>query len=72
MDNVSFFLLIQDMPYKFEYAVKDEYSGNDFGHSENSNGKEVSGKYYVLLPDGRRQFVIYTADHHSGFVADVV
>ncbi|XP_037775730.1 cuticle protein 19-like [Penaeus monodon] len=59
------------MPYDFAYAVKDDYSGNDFGHNENSDGNVVTGEYYVLLPDGRRQIVTYTADHNTGYVADV-
>ena len=59
------------MPYDFSYEVKDEYSGNDFGHAETSDGNVVSGNYFVLLPDGRLQSVTYTADHDSGFVADV-
>ena len=58
-------------PYDFEYAVKDEYSGNDFGHNEISDGAITSGRYFVLLPDGRLQTVTYTADHDSGFIADV-
>ena len=59
------------MPYDFDWAVRDEYSNNDFGQREQSDGNVVQGEYYVLLPDGRRQIVNYTADHHSGFVADV-
>ena len=62
---------LQGMPYDFSYAVQDEYSGNDFGHSENSDGNVVTGEYFVQLPDGRRQIVTYTADHDSGYVADV-
>ncbi|KAA0201601.1 Cuticle Protein CPR RR-2 [Hyalella azteca] len=58
-------------PYDFAYVVKDELSGNDFGHSEQSDGAAVNGEYYVLLPDGRRQTVTYTADHHTGYVANV-
>lgn len=30
-------------------------SGNDFGHKEERDGSVVTGKYYVLLPDGRKQ-----------------
>ncbi|KAK3873202.1 hypothetical protein Pcinc_021771 [Petrolisthes cinctipes] len=59
------------MPYDFAYAVKDDYSGNDFGHNEQSDGNLVTGEYFVLLPDGRLQTVTYTADHETGFVADV-
>ncbi|CAL4146457.1 unnamed protein product, partial [Meganyctiphanes norvegica] len=58
--------------YDFAYAVKDEYTGNDFGHNEASDGSGVvTGKYYVLLPDGRIQTVTYHADHEHGFNAEV-
>jgi len=59
-------------PYDFTYAVKDSYSGNDFGQGESGDGYgNVQGQYYVRLPDGRVQRVTYTADHNSGYVADV-
>ncbi|XP_069195220.1 cuticle protein 7 [Procambarus clarkii] len=58
-------------PYTFEYGVKDGYSGANYGHSENSDGKAVSGSYQVDLPDGRTQIVNYVADHHNGFQAQV-
>ncbi|XP_068084794.1 pro-resilin-like [Anabrus simplex] len=58
-------------PYRFKYDVKDAPSGNDFGQEEKSDGSRVDGKYYVQLPDGRRQTVTYTADDASGYVADV-
>ena len=38
------------MPHKFEYVVKDEKSGNDYGHKEESDGKVVTGMYRVALP----------------------
>ena len=47
--------------YKFGYDVNDGY-GNNFGHSENRDGYETSGQYYVQLPDGRLQKVSYTVD----------
>lgn len=59
------------MPYAFSYAVKDEYSGNDFGHSATSDGDNTEGEYRVLLPDGRTQVVTYTADHYQGYTAEV-
>ncbi|XP_076064416.1 cuticle protein 19-like [Oratosquilla oratoria] len=59
------------MPFEFAYAVKDDYSGNDFSHDEKSDGDVTSGSYRVLLPDGRTQIVTFTADHHNGYVAQV-
>ena len=58
-------------PYAYEYGVKDEYHGVNFGQSETSDGKAVHGSYHVLLPDGRIQNVKYTADHYAGYIADV-
>ncbi|XP_057661659.1 pro-resilin-like [Diorhabda carinulata] len=48
--------------YQFSYHVEDAASGNDFGHEEERQGDVAKGKYFVLLPDGRRQTVEYTAD----------
>ncbi|XP_068217730.1 cuticle protein 19-like [Palaemon carinicauda] len=59
------------MPYAFSYAVKDDYTGNDFAHDESSDGQVTSGSYRVALPDGRTQIVTFNADHHGGYVADV-
>ncbi|XP_042886783.1 cuticle protein 19-like [Penaeus japonicus] len=59
------------MPYEFRYGVRDDYYGNDFGHEEESNGEAVRGRYYVLLPDGRRQVVTYVADHQRGYIATI-
>merc|ERR1712025_1558930 len=57
--------------YDFNYAVKDDYSGNDFGHQEARDGYDTQGSYYVQLPDGRLQKVSYTVNGDSGYVADV-
>lgn len=43
--------------YKYGYAVKDDYSGNNYGQSESRDGYATSGSYYVQLPDGRVQKV---------------
>ncbi|XP_063229933.1 nematocyst expressed protein 4-like [Bacillus rossius redtenbacheri] len=59
------------MPYDFNYAVKDDYHGNDFSRNEVSDGDVVQGEYRVQLPDGRLQIVTYTADWATGFHADV-
>ncbi|XP_063591727.1 cuticle protein 18.6-like [Penaeus indicus] len=57
--------------YDFNYAVKDDYSGNDFGHQESRDGYDTQGTYYVQLPDGRLQTVTYNVNGDSGFLADV-
>ncbi len=59
-------------PYDFRWAVKDDYSENDFGHQESmGSGGVTSGEYYVLLPDGRTQRVAYTANDYDGYKAEV-
>ncbi|KAL1458249.1 hypothetical protein WDU94_008411 [Cyamophila willieti] len=58
-------------PFSFNYQVKDDASGNDFGHkADSADGKLVQGVYNVALPDGRKQIVTYTADE-NGYKADV-
>ncbi|XP_046642273.1 cuticle protein 19-like [Daphnia pulicaria] len=60
------------MPYNFAWAVKDDYTYNDYAHQETADDKGyVTGSYRVLLPDGRTQIVTYKADDYSGYVADV-
>lgn len=61
----------QPQPYNFQYEVKDQASGNDYNQQESSDGNTVTGEYKVLLPDGRRQIVKYSANDQTGFVADV-
>lgn len=51
--------------YNFEYNVQDYQSGNDFGHMETRDGDRTTGRYYVLLPDGRKQVVTYEADQNG-------
>merc|ERR1719431_1904687 len=58
-------------PYQYQYSVQDDYSGVNFGASETSDSKAVTGSYTVHLPDGRVQTVTYTADDYKGYVAEV-
>ena len=59
-------------PYHYAYGVSDEYTGTNFEATEDQDiSGVVNGGYSVLLPDGRRQNVKYTADHYSGYIADV-
>ena len=58
-------------PYSYAYGVQDEYAGTHFDAAEDSDGHVVTGHYSVLLPDGRKQLVKYTADHYAGYIADV-
>nr|XP_053648478.1 pro-resilin-like [Cherax quadricarinatus] len=57
--------------YDFSYAVKDDSSGNHFGHQENRDNDNTKGSYYVQLPDGRLQTVTYYVDGDSGYVVEV-
>jgi hypothetical protein len=57
------------MPYQFQYNVN-EY-GNNFGHSQSSDGNRVTGRYFVQLPDGRLQTVDFKSDPLNGYTADV-
>jgi len=57
--------------YTYEYAVKDDYTSNDFGATEARDGPLTNGQYSVNLPDGRLQTVTYTVNGGEGYVADV-
>merc|ERR1740128_100819 len=60
--------------YKYQVAAPPAYKGHpptNYGHKEERNGYQTQGMYYVLLPDGRLQKVIYTVDKDSGYVAHV-
>ena len=37
--------------------MKDDYTSNNFGQSENRDGYSAQGEYFVNLPDGRLQKV---------------
>lgn len=58
--------------YQFQYRVKDELTGQDFGQEEERNDYHTEGEYEVMLPDGRRQIVRYKVlDATSGYIANV-
>ncbi|XP_045105984.1 cuticle protein 19-like [Portunus trituberculatus] len=57
--------------YAFQWAVRDDSTGNDFDHQEARDGDDTQGVYTVHLPDGRRQTVTYVVDGDDGYVADV-
>ncbi|XP_038217294.1 uncharacterized protein LOC119836114 [Zerene cesonia] len=56
--------------YAFSYIVKDQKTGDDFSHKQESSGSATNGEYRVRLPDGRVQIVSYTADE-NGYKANV-
>merc|ERR1711953_1390149 len=62
-----------DVPasYTYDWAVKDDYSNNNYGQTESRNGDKTTGSYNVLLPDGRTQTVTYSVDGYGGYVADI-
>ena len=57
--------------YTYQFAVKDDYTSNNFGTEEKRDGYAASGSYYVALPDGRLQKVAYSVNGDGGYVADV-
>ena len=52
--------------YAFTWKVKDDYTKNDYGQTENREGEQTQGEYHVLLTDGRTQRVSYTVDAYNG------
>ncbi len=40
----SFLFQYNDVSYDFSWSVKDDYTGNDYGHSENRKGYDTSGE----------------------------
>ncbi|XP_075228162.1 cuticle protein 18.6-like [Lycorma delicatula] len=57
--------------YDFEYEVKDEHTGDVKSQHESRDGDEVKGYYTIAQPDGKKRIVVYTADHKTGFNANV-
>jgi hypothetical protein len=62
ISKTVFPVLQEPANYEFSYEVHDEPSGNDFGHKEGRQGDVATGRYHVMLSDGRTQIVDYTAD----------
>jgi len=58
------------MPYNFQWAVNDQYSGNDYSHTQSNDGQATQGEYRVQLPDGRLQIVTFY-DNGDGYNAEV-
>ncbi|XP_042875678.1 cuticle protein 18.6-like [Penaeus japonicus] len=70
-DSFEYSAESSEAKYDLRWAVKDGYSGNDFGHQESRDGDYTRGSYYAELPDGRVQRVRYFVDGDSGYVAQV-
>ncbi|XP_075213994.1 uncharacterized protein LOC142320194 [Lycorma delicatula] len=51
--------------YAFQYDVLAPEYNVEFGHQESRKYESAQGVYYVLLPDGRKQKVEYTADENG-------
>ncbi|XP_071541407.1 uncharacterized protein [Panulirus ornatus] len=56
-----------DAKYSFTWVIDDDPSSNEFGHQETRDGDNTQGTYYVELPDGRLQKVVYTVYGDSGY-----
>ncbi|PSN37967.1 hypothetical protein C0J52_10418 [Blattella germanica] len=57
--------------YEFKYGVHDSHTHDIKEQSEKRDGDHVVGHYSLLEPDGTTRTVHYTADHHTGFHAQV-
>uniref|UniRef100_A0A182W8F3 Uncharacterized protein n=1 Tax=Anopheles minimus TaxID=112268 RepID=A0A182W8F3_9DIPT len=57
--------------YHFEYSVHDAHTGDIKQQHEERHGDKVTGQYSLIDADGYRRVVDYTADKHTGFVANV-
>ena len=60
-------------PFHFEYGVHDDHYYTDFRESrEGDEYGNIHGEYEVALPDGRIQYVHYSADgNYGGTIMDV-
>ncbi len=58
--------------YSFRYSVLGPQAELNFGHEESRDGPTAQGSYYVTLPDGRLQRVVYrVGGPHGGYHAQV-
>ncbi|XP_050072554.1 cuticle protein 7-like [Anopheles maculipalpis] len=57
--------------YRFEYSVNDDHTGDSKRQHEERHGDKVTGQYSLIDADGYRRIVDYSADKHTGFVANV-
>ncbi|XP_047986106.1 cuticle protein 8-like [Leguminivora glycinivorella] len=57
--------------YEFEYKVEDPHTGDKKAQHEARDGDVVKGYYSLHEPDGTVRIVHYTADHKTGFNAQV-
>merc|ERR1711892_207005 len=58
--------------FQYEYGVSQPESKVSFVKKEKQDlGGNVLGEVVVLLPDGRTQTTIYSADHQDGYEAEV-
>merc|ERR1719443_1340240 len=63
----------QPDPFSFTYGVHDDQYYTDFSESRHGDAQgNIKGEYSVALPDGRIQYVTYTADGgYGGTVMEV-
>merc|ERR1719312_1832796 len=63
----------QPDPFSFTYGVHDDHYYTDFSESRHGDAQgNIKGEYSVALPDGRIQYVTYTADGgYGGTVMEV-
>lgn len=59
-----------EMPYAFNYEVRDDYTKVFQSRNEEQDGKEMKGEYRVVDPDGYLRIVRY-GDRGDGFYANV-
>ncbi|XP_031329406.1 cuticle protein 19-like [Photinus pyralis] len=58
--------------YEFKYGVADPHTKDFHNQHEVRDGDVVKGEYSLHEPDGTVRTVKYSADHKSGFNAEVI